>query len=230
MLQTATVRALVLVLGVTSWAQTTASHGGPSIPAGGCSVAFESGAGNLLPGNAHESWDDFAGEHRVGSPFAPFCPGDGSSAFCPCFNHGIPGHGCENSSTTGGALLTASGIPSLSADTVQLTSSDERPGALSIVLQSDLTNLPVTYGDGIFCMWGNLKLLYVKHAVGGVVVAPRGVEPSISARSAALGDPIPPGARRNYQVYYRDPSTTFCPSPSGDTFNVSGAMAIIWGS
>jgi len=102
---------------------------------------------------------------------------------------------------------------------------------LSIVLQSDLTNLPLTYGDGILCIWGNLKRLYVKHAVGGLVVVPRGAEPSISARSAALGHSIPAGARRNYQVYYRDSSTTFCPGPSGgDTFNVSGAIAIEWGS
>ena len=102
---------------------------------------------------------------------------------------------------------------------------------MSIVLQSDLTNLPLTYGDGILCLWGNLKRLYVKHAVGGLVVVPRGAEPSISARSAALGDPIPAGARRNYQVYYRDASTTFCSGPSGgDTFNVSGAIAIEWGS
>ena len=51
---------------------------------------------------------------------------------------------------------------------------------------------------------------------------------SISARSAASGDVISVGATRVYQVYYRDPSTTFCPTPSGSTFNISNAVAVAW--
>src|SRR5258705_3596873 len=53
------------------------------------------------------------------SPYRPFCFGDGSGQACPCGNSGSSGHGCQDSNGTGGALLSASGTPSLSADTLQ---------------------------------------------------------------------------------------------------------------
>ena len=52
---------------------------------------------------------------------------------------------------------------------------------------------------------------------------------SISSRSAALGDTIPTGAVRVYQVYYRDPNLNFCAAPTGNAFNVSTAIAVAWG-
>jgi hypothetical protein len=70
----------------------------------------------------------------------------------------------------------------------------------------------------------------VKGAVGGSITAPQSGDPSISLRSAALGDAIPLGATRIYQVYYRDSSASFCPNPQGGTFNVSNAIAIAWGA
>jgi hypothetical protein len=88
----------------------------------------------------------------------------------------------------------------------------------------------VSYGDGLRCTGGVLKRLYAKNASGGVVTAPQAGDPSVSARSAALGDPIPMGATRNYQVFYRDPNASFCPNPPGSTFNVSNAVAVVWGS
>jgi hypothetical protein len=75
-----------------------------------------------------------------------------------------------------------------------------------------------------------LSRLYVKTAVGGTIVAPVGSDPSISARSAALGDTIIQGTARTYQAYYRDPNPGFCPTPMGGTFNVSGAVLVNWGS
>ena len=50
------------------------------------------------------------------------------------------------------------------------------------------------------------------------------------SRSAALGDTIAQGSTRFYQVYYRDPNPSFCPDPPGGTFNVSNAIAVIWGA
>ena len=70
--------------------------------------------------------------------------------------------------------------------------------------------------------------LYVKNAASGLVHAPEPGEPSITARSAALGDPIPPGERRYYQVYYRDPGPAFCPPPAGSTFNATNALKVVW--
>jgi hypothetical protein len=51
-------------------------------------------------------------------------------------------------------------------------------------------------------------------------------DPTVSSRSAALGDTIPLGATRIYQVYYRDPNLVFCPSG----FNASNAVSIVWGA
>ncbi len=162
--------------------------------------------------------------------FAPLCFGDGTSAACPCGNSGAAGHGCQNSASTGGALLTGTGSPSLSSDSVVLTSAGELPTAMSFLLQGPALVAPALYGDGLRCTGGLLKRLFNQNALGGAVSFPNGSDPSISARSAALGAPIPVGATRTYQVYYRDPNPAFCAPPTGSTFNISNAVAIFWGS
>ena len=165
----------------------------------------------------------------VGTPIASFCYGDGSIGTCPCSNSGTAGRGCENSASTGGAQITATGSPSLSADTLVLTSDGERATSFSLFIQGDAEIAPASFGDGLRCAGGNLKRLYAKNAVGGAVTAPEGAEPTISARSAALGDSIPTLATRIYQVYYRDPDPAFCPDPQGSTFNVSNGLRVLWG-
>ena len=162
------------------------------------------------------------------TPFANFCFGNGSLATgCPCANNGLLGRGCENSSSTGGALLTAQGATN--PDTVVLTSSGELPHPLSIFLQGTNDNLSgAVFGDGVRCVGGALKRLYSKTAVEGTVLAPMTGDPSISSRSAALGDPIASGQTRSYQVYYRDNVLGFCANPPGDAFNVSNAVRVSW--
>jgi hypothetical protein len=164
-----------------------------------------------------------------GSAGESFCAGDGTSGACPCGNSGLPGHGCQNSVGSGGSLLTDTGAASLSSDTLQFQAAGELPTALSIILQGDIAIAPANFGDGLRCAGGALKRLYVKNASGGVVSAPETGDPSVSVRSAAQGDTIPAGATRIYQVYYRDPSASFCPAPVGNTFNVSNAVAVVWG-
>jgi hypothetical protein len=162
-----------------------------------------------------------------GTPFTNFCFGNGSLATpCPCGNSGLLGRGCENSASTGGALLTAQGA--VGPDTVVLTASNELPHPTSIFLQGATENLSgIVFGDGVRCVSGTLKRLYTKTAVDGTAVAPVAGDPSITARSAALGDPISPGQTRSYQTYYRDPVLGFCPAP-GDSWNVSNAVRIAW--
>ncbi len=164
----------------------------------------------------------------AGSSFASFCAGDtsGTSVGCPCNNFGLVGHGCDNSAATGGALLTASG--STTPDTVTMQSSGELPSVTSILLQGTLSLAsPVTFGDGTRCVGGSLKRLYIVNAVGGVATMPPAGGPSITARSAALGDTISSGSQRFYQVYYRDPSLAFC-QPVPSTFNISNAVSVNW--
>lgn len=112
-----------------------------------------------------------------------------------------------------------------------LTSSGEPPTVLSIFLQGD-ANTPagIVFGDGVRCVSGGLKRMYVKNASGGVVSAPDfgAGDPSITTQSANLGDTIPAGGTRCYQVYYRDPVLSFCPNPPGNSWNVSSGLRITW--
>ena len=159
---------------------------------------------------------------RCPGPIDTFCPGDQTLAACPCANYGSSGRGCENSAATGGAWLTP--IGATSPDTLRLVSSGELSTSLTIFLQgSQPTPSVLAFGDGLRCTGGNLLRLYVTNAVDGTANAPGIGNPSISARSAALGDPLSPGDVRLYQAYYRDPL-----SPCGSTFNASNGVRVEW--
>jgi hypothetical protein len=186
--------------------------------------------GSLTYDNIHTS--NFGnGEIRdqlVPSPAvgAAFCFGDGTGHACPCGNSGSQGHGCENSSTTGGAVCAATGHTS--PDNVVLITTGEKPTATTIFLTGNMSGGPFIFGDGLRCVAGTLKRLASKPATGGAVAYPEGAELSITARSAALGAPISPGDHRFYMTYYRDPDPNFCAAPAGGTFNGSNAVEIVW--
>jgi hypothetical protein len=214
----------------TAGAQAGNGSRAPAISPDGRFIAFESPATNLVPGDNNNYWDVFMRDRGTVSAFATSCFGDGSAAVCPCSNNGSAGHGCQNSIGTGGALLTATGTAMLGSDSVQFTSSGELPSALSILLQGSSVIAPVNFGDGLRCAGGALKRMYDRNAIGGVMTVPVGGDPAVSARSTALGDPIPLGATRVYQVYYRDPNMTFCADPIGSTFNATNAIFVAWGA
>ncbi|MBK7645329.1 MAG: hypothetical protein IPJ19_20215 [Planctomycetes bacterium] len=200
---------------------------GGAISADARRVVFFSTASNLVPSNPGGQFDVYLRERGASSSFLALCAGD---AGCPCGNPGLAGRGCENSAGTGGALLAAAGEASLSADTLQFSVAGELPSALSIALQGDALVAPAAFGDGLRCAGGHLKRLYVANASGGALALPPVGGQGLSARSAALGDPLGLGATRVYQVYYRDPNLGFCAAPAGGSFNVSGALAVVWGS
>ena len=158
------------------------------------------------------------------------CFGDGTtSTACPCANTGTVGRGCDNSALTGGARLDGAGDPA--SDSLVLISSGELPTVLTIFLQGNVLNANgVVFGDGVRCAGGSLKRLFAKNASGGTAHAPATGDPTITVQSTNLGDPIFPlsGQVRYYQAYYRDPSLSFCPAPSGNTFNVSSMITITW--
>jgi hypothetical protein len=154
------------------------------------------------------------------------CFGDGSAGPCPCNNNGQAGRGCANSYGAG-ALLYATGTTS--PDTAVLhASSLNTSSTLSIFLQGSASVGPLVFGDGLRCAGGILKRLYVKTPSGGGVYAPRSSDPSITSRSATLGDPILPGQPRYYQVYYRDGFANWCPPPQGSSYNATNAVQIVW--
>ena len=195
-------------------------------------AAFVSVATNLVPGDTNLKADVFLRDREGGPDFSILCePGTGGIVGCPCSNAPSgPGRGCDNSAATGGATLSASGATCLSSDSLVFTTSGERPTALSVVFQGT-TSIPagLVYGQGIRCTGGALKRLYSKNAMSGSITAPNfeAGEPTVSARSAAKGDVIPPGGARRYFVAYRDPFVLGgCPSTS--TFNVTTTGQVIW--
>jgi hypothetical protein len=147
---------------------------------------------------------------------------------CPCANQGSAIAGCDNSSGTGGAVLTSSGVSSVSADSLVFHTTGEKPSATSIVLQgtSNLT-FGTLFGQGVRCASGTLKRLYVKSASGGSITAPVGGDASVWSRSATLGDVIAAGQVRFYQVYYRDPIVLGGCSASS-TFNATQGLQVAW--
>jgi hypothetical protein len=153
----------------------------------------------------------------------PLCFGDGTYATCPCSNYGLLGHGCGNSASASGALLSSSG--STNPDTLVLASSSEPATSTSLFLQSD-TLAPdfSVFGDGLLCLGGQLRRMYVKSASGGTAQAPEAGDRSITHRSAALGDPIVPGSVRYYQVWYRD-NANYC---TGYRYNISNGLRVVW--
>jgi hypothetical protein len=201
----------------------------PSISADGRFVAFPSFSSNLVPNDTNNQYDVYLHD-RSASGFTSLCDaGVGGVIACPCANPPSgPGKGCDNSSATGGAVITASGAAYLSGDTLVFTATGEKPTALSIFSQgSTLLTNGVTFGMGVRCASTNLKRLYTKSAVGGAASAPSGSDLSVHARSAALGDTITPGSSRYYYVYYRDPSVLGgCPSSS--TFNTTQTGRVSW--
>jgi YVTN family beta-propeller protein len=166
---------------------------------------------------------------HVCGPGQPYCFGDGSLATaCPCGNTGVSGRGCANSQGGSiGAWLTSSGA--VNPDTVVLYASGMLPTATAVYLQGTGSSANgVVFGDGVRCVSGTLKRLAIKTSVGGAAQFPGSGDPSISLRSAQLGDPFGPGSTRTYATYYRDPSVSFCAAPIGNTWNITNGLVLNW--
>ena len=192
----------------------------------GTRALFLSYADNLVANDTNGAPDVFL---RARGPFFPVsCAGDGSLATpCPCANFGALGHGCANSANPAGAVLEGEGGTLL--DEVTLVAHDLLPNALAIFLQGDsFAGSGIAFGDGLRCVSGSLRRLYAVHASFGSASVPGPFDLGLRERAQALGDPLPPGSLRGYQVYYRDPAANFCPGPAGNTWNVSNAVAVQW--
>lgn len=160
----------------------------------------------------------------------PFCdPGLAGILACPCSNPPAGTlRGCNNSANTGGASINGTGAPSVSSDSVVFTTANQRPTGTTILLQGTVQITGgASFGQGVRCVGGSLKRLYIKSAVGGSITAPTGSDPSVSARSAALGSPITAGSTREYAAYYRDP-TVLGGCPSTSTFNITNSFHVQW--
>jgi Tol biopolymer transport system component len=202
----------------------------PAFAGDGRFVAFASASTDLVAGDTNGFSDIFIRD-RSPSGFTSLCdPGQAGVIACPCANPpGGAGHGCDNSASTGGAVLSASGIAYLSMDSLVFTTSGEKPTATSVLLQGTTSPTGAVYGQGVRCVGGILKRLYTKTAVGGGITAPDfgAGDPTVSARSAAKGSPISAGQSRWYLVFYRDP-VVLGGCPASSTFNATQTGRIDW--
>jgi Tol biopolymer transport system component len=202
-----------------------------AISADGRFVAFDSLATDLVAGDTN-AWSDAFVHDFEAAGFESLCdPGAAGVSACPCANPpAAPGRGCDNSASTGGARLTATGVAYLSMDSLAFVTSGELPSAASVLLQGDASIASGSvFGQGVRCAGGTLRRLSVKSAVNGSIRAPdfAAGDPTLSARSAALGDPILAGQSRWYLVCYRDPFVLGgCPAAS--TFNATQTGVVGW--
>lgn len=143
-----------------------------------------------------------------------YCFGDGSGAGCPCGNHGGAGRGCANGAGVG-AHLSASGDPTIGADTVVLCATQCPPGVPGLLFSGPGPLAGAPFGDGLRCVGGPLI------RIGVVFADPWGTAMStstLSIREGLLG-----GELRHYQLWYRDTA-----GPCGQGFNLTNAYRIQW--
>jgi hypothetical protein len=158
--------------------------------------------------------------------------GTGGVIACPCANPpGATGKGCDNSAATGGASITGSGAATLSADTLSFTTSSQTANGTTILLQGNALaalGAGVPFGQGVRCVGGTLKRLYVRSPGGtGGISVPQVGDNSISTQSALLGDVIAPASTRYYMAYYRDP-IVLGGCVANATFNATNALSVAW--
>ncbi len=152
-----------------------------------------------------------------------YCFGDGSGTACPCGNAGQAGNGCANSLFAAGARLSASGTPSLSADTLLLTGTN-MPNSSALYFQGTSRSAGgagTVFGDGLRCAGGSVTRLGTQTNNANQSSYPTGGDLSVSVRGAVAS----PGSVRTYQVWYRN-AAAFC---SADTFNLSNGLEVTWG-
>lgn len=204
---------------------------GPAISADGRFVMFGSNATNFVPGDVNGQFDGFLRD-RGTQGFTTLCePGSGGVIGCPCSNPPSgPGRGCNNhGASTGGAALSGSGTASLFSDGVTLSVAGENSSSLTIFWTGSIHLPPpgVAHGAGVRCVVG-LHRLYSAGAMAGFVSRPVMGDPSVSARSAAVGAPITAGQVRYYFTIYRDPLAV---TPCGNTasgINLSNTVSVQW--
>jgi hypothetical protein len=203
----------------------------PLISSDGRYVGFSSAATNLVSVDTNAAQDTFIHDIDATSFTSQCDPGVGGVIACPCLNppSGL-GRGCDNSSATGGAILTASGVAYLSMDSLVFTTSGEKPTALSIVAQwIGGSASGAVFGMGVRCTSGTLKRLFSKSAVAGSITVPNfgAGDPTVSAQSALKGDTILAGQSRWYVVYYRD-NTILGGCSATSNFNATQTGRVAW--
>lgn len=152
------------------------------------------------------------------------CLGDGTGTDCPCGNTDHLGSGgCPNSSSSGGASLSAYGGARTSLDTLFLSATQMPIGVPCLFFQGTSAvngGAGVVLGDGLRCAGGSVARLGVHLATDHYDWYPHVGDASISVQGAIAA----PGTERFYQVWYRDPGAHCTPA----VFNTTNAVRVLW--
>jgi hypothetical protein len=149
------------------------------------------------------------------------CYGDGSGTACPCGNAGSTGNGCASSVNPLGGHLLASGLASISIDTLVLTGSG-MPDSSTLYFQgTQLVNggNGVVFGDGLRCVGGNVIRLGTKTNFLGSSSYPTPGDLPVSVRGTNTA-----GTVRDYQCWYRN-AAAFC---TASTYNLTNSIGFAW--
>lgn len=166
--------------------------------------------------------------------FVQHCfPGAGGIIPCPCANPPVaPGLGCDNfgAGPVDSGTLDGTGTPSLTGDTVVLQATGENNISLTVFFTGSgaLSATGIAHAAGVRCVATGLKRLYSGSASAGAISRPGMGDPSVSARTAAVGAPISAGETRHYFNIYRDPGAA---TPCGDTastVNLTNSGSLTW--
>jgi hypothetical protein len=157
----------------------------------------------------------------------PYCAGDGSAGACPCGNAGGAGEGCAHSMGAVGALLTAAGSTSFSADDLVLTAAQLPSQQFGIVFVGDTQvagGLGAPVLDGLVCASGNVMRYPAQLSSGtgpadGVIAQSSPVAGSNGLISGA-------GQTWNFQCWYRNVPAGI--SSCGTGANFSNALAVTY--
>ncbi|MFN0008728.1 MAG: TolB family protein [Planctomycetota bacterium] len=208
-----------------------------AISSDGRFVVFESEATNLVSGDTNGFHDMFIRDRQVPT-FASLCfPGVDGVIACPCGQPANPAGGCANfgAGSTSGAVLSAGGVASVSADSVSLATSNHRSPAIGVLnvffsFKPGTVTTGAASGAGVRCTsGGDLRRLYTMQVFGGSGSKPGMGDPSVSARSASFpGHAIAAPETRYYFNTYRDGQAA---GPCGSTAvstNVTNMGSISW--
>jgi probable HAF family extracellular repeat protein len=179
------------------------------------------GVGNTQ-GGPSGSWIVVLPEQTQSTVGTAYCFGDGTGTPCPCGNSGAAGHGCANSTDSSGAVLTSTGVASVSDDTLKLLGSHMR-ASNCLYFQGTLQSSHPAY-SGLVCAGGSLVRLGLENnnvAGSSCYPKPGSADLPISVRG---GIPTA-GGTYNYQVWYRDNDPTFC---TGGTTNYTNGYSLTW--
>ncbi len=178
-------------------------------------ITFDSDATQGLSGMQLVKLNDSSATGTV------YCSGDGSGVTCPCNNEGIFGRGCANVVFPTGARLAATGVPSVSGDTLVLRAIS-MSGAQSWYFQAT-ERAAHPFGYGILCLGATLIRVGQRPLVNGTSSYPSIGDSALSVKGA-----IPPsGGTRHYQVWYRQANPPCAPPPASNS-NQTNGLTIVW--